>query len=1286
MGCNIDSMDVSAAKKAAYKKLIGDVKDPSAILATIQRVKEEEYGEIADGRTDAVVQAERAFTIALHKKSPKIGVTPITVLNVKAVSNGEYVVKYKYKDGTKEYTPTVNVNGEFTNDKGVAKEFSFGMVPLRRNLKQVRLGSEKKKVEDSEKEYLALEKDLNRDTAAMKKLAEKLEELSGTKTEEGHKNYLMSMFDLINPMFMPKMRMYLNTAADKTRGEVQLDSKKILLNVTKNPTIGNNEMGGLEMYVHEIFHALTGYAVESRDPKVRDTIRRIEQLQMIARKHTTWKIFMPEVSLDAKREEEIARARYEYVFNNKDGNGLHEFISHGLTNQRLMKVLKGIQATEPHKGKETLLDKLARYVKTILDIVLLDYNWDKSNKDSYTSLMELSFKLMESNNKALNRAKKDESLVAKAYAAIPNANKWSADKLKELGEWMVSKGFDEPPRNGSRFEYAKWMAKYSIRLLFDEDMKHFRTMVLAAFGAKPEGFLQNVIRDMGDPDKLQRSLEDLQNMSDAVDRDREHMVATVKKAVMEGFKTHPTKVQQEAMTIVALDTDLSSIYDEFKGKALADILSDPQKLEEVITKVKTRLARLDRENFNWNSSQSHGLGFYLATHVSGIAQNLNAENIAKGVLSSKKRGKPNKDVVAAIDTLSTLYGLKYTPQEAKNVFAEMVSKEPRGVANLMNIHKGFKNESKELLFNKNTYVIKGYTKELFDDSVSVLIKPASMEAEMRADGYDLVEVLEKNPMDTSKEKMAIYKSKLFVTQSYNRAATRLTSLSRKGTTLTSIRFSGNEQLARRQAERDKKRLDIKRKEAVEAMEKGEYTPVYEDNLSPVTNQMGEVLDYRYMMLKSRKKELLDQDIEAPEVLGRMMGSIIDKVGTKDQNKAVLAEIHADMKENYIPGLVYGKNNMEYIKIEENSPDEKVRELYKILPTNFKEAVSNSEGGYIAVRRDMYVDYFGFRNLSITDASWIMAFTPQEFKTIIRIIEKIWQEIISISKVDIIIRTPVVILGNILSNFMYSVQTGSSPLHVAKLQLQNLRNLKDYLNTSRELEELKVAKVSGNILKKDTSKIAMLQERLKRNPIHTLAEAGMLQTISEDMATKDTKSSNKLSQYADEKMEFLPEMVRDGIHWLYLSEKTSFFKFISQATQYSDLVARATEYQLLLEQGMNPEKAKKQVLDVFINYNKPATNVEQYLNDMGLVMFTKYFKRIQRTLRTTAKDKPVSLLLALLGQEFIFGDIADVTDQSLLSKNYGAILQNPMDHIMRAITPSAVEGVFSVLPTGGISIK
>jgi hypothetical protein len=819
------------------------------------------------------------------------------------------------------------------------------------------------------------------------------------------------------------------------------------------------------------------------------------------------------------------------------------------------------------------------------------------------------------------------------------------------------------------------LVKALPKLLLDSNYRPQLKTVLASVGASPSGILQNILKDASTPNRLERVVERLGLMADKIDSMREDIKEAVRKELMEMFTKKPTTVELSALTLGILDTDISSLEGYSLGQ-LKKLFMNEEVLKEKIKVVTTAIGRKDRKNLNWLLTQSKGLGRYMATHQSNIAQNLNAENIVKMFLTDKPLVEADKEMVQLVDELATLYAVSYTPTATRELVGKMIDKEPKAVKAIINTHRLIKEESaKRLFINNKAHIIKGYTRAIDDNMTEIAIKPLSMRKDMENEGFKLVSVLEKDPMDRSGVAMGVYKSKSFTTMPYNRAATRLTDIHKRGTSLTDVYFKANAPMAAEQAKADKKRLDKLRRQAVKDMMEGKFNVDKGNTLSPIIDQTGNVVDYRYNMAKSTKRELLNQDITAHKVLAHMLGNVQDKMETDRHNEIVLDTILDDMKKNYVEGSIIGKNGERYVTITKDSKDERIAEIYSILPENIKTAIARSDAKQIAVREDLLSMYFGFRDPSVFNSKVFKAILPQEVLAIGRVAGKIWEEVVSISKVDIVIRTPMVFIDNIKSNFMWAYATGTNVFTVAKLQLESLKEVLDYVNKSRELNQLKIAKATGNIGKKDVSKIGMLQEELNNNPAKVLIDAGMYQTIIEDIERSDLESQSVLSKKFRGVIDKVPEWVKVGADMLYISPATAPFKFMVKAIQYSDLVARLAQYKILTKQGVRPRQALDEVLDVFVNYNKPSSSTEEWANQMGLMMFTKYFKRVQRAINIGVREYPVTFLANMAMQEFVVGDIPGVEDSNVFSKNYGATTYVPtelLDHMYRAVMPTSVE--------------
>jgi hypothetical protein len=109
--------------------------------------------------------------------------------------------------------------------------------------------------------------------------------------------------------------------------------------------------------------------------------------------------------------------------------------------------------------------------------------------------------------------------------------------------------------------------------------------------------------------------------------------------------------------------------------------------------------------------------------------------------------------------------------------------------------------------------------------------------------------------------------------------------------------------------------------------------------------------------------------------------------------------------------------------------------------------------------------------------------------------------------------------------------------------------------------------------------------------------------------------------------------------------------LNQATQLSDFVARYTLHEHQTTRARNPlSKAESLEVaeEVFINYDVPTHKGLQYLNDSGLMMFTKYYMRIQKTILHLYRQNPGRAML-LITLNNMLGGIPSLMDAQFFSR-------------------------------------
>lgn len=162
------------------------------------------------------------------------------------------------------------------------------------------------------------------------------------------------------------------------------------------------------------------------------------------------------------------------------------------------------------------------------------------------------------------------------------------------------------------------------------------------------------------------------------------------------------------------------------------------------------------------------------------------------------------------------------------------------------------------------------------------------------------------------------------------------------------------------------------------------------------------------------------------------------------------------------------------------------------------------------------------------------------------------------------------------------------------------------------------------------KIIQLEDQIARNPFKGFIEEGMMPSIVDDVDVSDTGYTyasglqQKISKYTNK----VPLTVRTAAKWAFVTKDTPLYKFLSNATQFSDFSSKYVLYKYAMDrkkERLNHTDALQLASDSFVNYDVPTSPEIQYLNDTGLMMFTKYRFRIQRTMLRLMKDRPGTVL-------------------------------------------------------------
>ena len=215
----------------------------------------------------------------------------------------------------------------------------------------------------------------------------------------------------------------------------------------------------------------------------------------------------------------------------------------------------------------------------------------------------------------------------------------------------------------------------------------------------------------------------------------------------------------------------------------------------------------------------------------------------------------------------------------------------------------------------------------------------------------------------------------------------------------------------------------------------------------------------------------------------------------------------------------------------------------------------------------------------------------------------------------------------------------------------------YEKDSAELTKIRVALATDVLQGSDRAdledKAKLLEDLIARNPVKELIDAGLMPTIVEDLGNADDIYSykNQLARKVEKYTNKLNPTVKKGLELAYMGQKTPLYQGLNRATQLSDFVARYTLYHHLQERKNQPlsrSEATTRASDAFVNYDIPTHRSMQYMNDMGFLMFTKYYLRIQRVLLQMFAEKPARMLMMSLFSGF-FNGVETVLDSNMLGR-------------------------------------
>jgi len=1093
-------------------------------------------------------------------------------------------------------------------------------------------------------------------------------------------------------------------------------------------TVNNNaQLSAQEVYLHELIHAVIEFGINS-NVSVRNALKR---LFTQAEKHFNWKDFLPEGNT-APNPEEIATAKetYAYIFKNtkvvKNDKGkkvnayLHEFVAYGLTNARFIKKLSTIAVFKPDRTGKNLYEKILNWFSDIINNIVNRVQ-GVNGLTADKALRVLTDKLLTSHQTKTNA-------LVKHFDVFNNINERALDNLNNfIFKPMMEFRKRNPPT------HVPGRILHTMAGLLDEKVLTGVGKVFAQVGRNigitERSFITKLVREMQGLTEDNAVWHSLLRMSKkTVDQARLHEADNVKRHIKERFHDSDlTEDESQGVYKVFMKLDLVSLLNTYeKNKYSPDdvikLLTDNNAVHAEILKIEQDLNSSGYgENAKYYIEQAQGLGNLIAksedfkpgqmSNAHLIATLKNVGNTATGDITK---------ATLLIDELASLYGLLATAAPDKIAAARVYTREnavdgvQNGITNLLYLHNLSKQEALERVFSGNpAQTTKGYTRETFNPNIDIKVSPltvekinkttgevtvTNLEKSLLAAGYVRVNqsALPKDPADTFSGDRYLFVNASSSNASWVKSIVSLTNKQARGHEIQDIlqevifgesQAEINEALARVIKQTNKR---VKKQFAVQ---KNTDTT----NLLPIVDDRGKTTGYRYIMSDTTKDKVMQRDNRFDYSMGRMFSSITDKENSKKINSNVLKLLKEDFDKDYL------NNASAFVDIGPQTSDKELSEIYQLLPQEMKDEMKGlwGKGEPVFIKEEFVNLVFGFRKMRVTDMdnyagaavrgvnrglSWIVQNTlfPEAPNADIG---KLWGETVEFAKENIVIRTGVILLPNFISNNILLFIKGVSPKVVVKAQTEALVELDRYRKdlSRRDIlaRDLKGNTALKGVKRKNTElELARLEDDLSNNPVAELIDEGIFQSIIEDINFEEdiyssrAKIGDKAKKLADT---YLPEFLTTGYQHLFLTQNTKPYQLLLKATQVSDFMARYALFKHRMDQIPNGtdvvayrSDTLREIVETFVNYDIPTSREMQYINDIGLLMFTKFYFRIQKIILRLFTKRPASTL-GFYMIEGMLGDMEDISDSMISPSHLLTRMLNAPSNIMDTVsTPPAIE--------------
>lgn len=758
----------------------------------------------------------------------------------------------------------------------------------------------------------------------------------------------------------------------------------------------------------------------------------------------------------------------------------------------------------------------------------------------------------------------------------------------------------------------------------------------ASYERRPLSLLVELANEMDWSSQMAKFTDYFTRITQKIAQDRANEDRSKRTEIAGLFSKELSTETKTAVSYVLLRSDVSSLLEHYNKAKTKKLITSKEERAREIEYLETLIS--EHKNGNDILIQAKTLAYYMVTEEAKRDLVKNPVAIAMGLGSKYELDsieQVNDLLVQQIDRLTTLYAINYNSNHHLGLVNELMDTQADAVMQMLNIHKDLVNTAKQDFATNPLNFAKGYLPQETNPYRSLAFARNDDEiVEMEKQGWERVydDYLIKDSADNTDERVLMFHKDIHY-RNYVSGSLDMYETSAKGTEVYNAQdYLEINRVAKEHYEERHNRNSV--------VSYKDYDPAKLPNAMVATyDSEGAIINYHYEMSGFLRDSYLERSNDFIGLLAIYAGNQLYKSNIVPHQIELADGIYQDFERNYT------KEPHQFIVIEPESKNPELLRVWRMIPYPFRQRMRELHGNNrIVIRASVFNATFGFRTYSLADMfdksvenrNWVekmfvtFATLVLKDKAKARIVtfERIWQWFVSQAKDFIVIRNPLTLIANIQANFLLLMLHGINPVQALKEFIFAWKNGRKYRLDYQKLTDINTQIQAKGRLSHLLKEKNRLEHELASNPLVDFMNAGLMSTIVED-----TVVLSETKQYESDGMRKIkkhyhriPEKLRRVFDYIAMNPNTEPYKFMAEATQFSDFGAKVVLARHLQSKGMSLENAIMQAQDNFINYDIPTSRGLDYMNSMGLFMFTKFFLRFQKVLFNQLHKNLASVVL------------------------------------------------------------